>query len=76
MQDPFNLIDIKKKATGKDGQQVQTGFLVVREPMTELEFEAYAVELNALSKSRTMPDIIFEDEDGNVQTSSPRDKTP
>ena len=59
---PFNLTDVRKKPTGNDGLQVQTGFLVVGEPKTEAEFEAYAVELNAMSKAGTMPDVEFQDE--------------
>ena len=38
--------------------------LVVGTRKTEAEFEALAVALNAMSKAGTMPDVLFEDENG------------
>ena len=62
--DPFNLTDIKKKPTGKDGLQITTGFLAVRAgKLSEAEFSRlYGGDQRGLEQK-----IIFEDEHGNVE---------
>lgn len=70
--DPFNLTDIHRKPTGKDGLAVVTGFLIVGYKKTEKEFSA----IYGGDRSKLPPDeVIFEDADGNVETSSPRKST-
>ena len=69
--DLFNLTDIKKKPTGKDGIEIVTGFLVVRGgKLSEAQFE----NLYGGVRGEDEP-IIFEDADGNVETVSPRKGT-
>jgi len=69
MNDIFNLTDVRRAPTGKDGLAVTTGFLVVGVKKTEAEFVvAY--------KQGPPPAIIFEDANGEIETGSPRETTP
>lgn len=71
-EDIFNLTDEHKKPTGKDGLQVQTGFLVVGYKKSEAEFSA----IYGGDRRKLEPQIvIFEDADGNIETVSPRETT-
>ena len=70
MEDIFNLTDVHRKPTGKDGVEIATGYLVVGVKKSEAEF----VRLYGEVQGET-PAIIFEDADGNVETGSPRERT-
>lgn len=66
----FNLTDIPLKPKGRDGTDLQTGCLVVRGgKLSEAEFNRlYGGDQRKVEQAG----ITFEDEDGNVQTSSPQ----
>jgi hypothetical protein len=71
MNDIFNLTDVRRAPTGKDGLAVTTGFLVVGVKKTEAEFVAAYGGVQG-----PPPAIEFEDADGNAETGSPRETTP
>lgn len=71
VDDIFNITDTRKKPKGKGGQDIVTGFLVVRGgKLSEAQFE----KLYGGVQGEDEP-IIFEDADGNVETVSPRKGT-
>lgn len=66
VEDIFNLTDVRRKSTGKDGLDIARGFLVVGYKKTETEFT------RLYGGKQSSPDaIIFEDAAGNLQTSGP-----
>ena len=71
VDDIFNITDTRKKPKGKDGEEIVTGFLVVRGGKLS---EAQLENLYGGLQGEDEP-IIFEGADGNVETVSPRKGT-
>jgi hypothetical protein len=67
--DILNLTDTPIKPKGRDGLELKTGFLVVGVRKTEAEFSA------CYGGVQVPQEIIFEDAEGNVETTSPRTGT-